>query len=130
MKNRAKCRLCLSVVESFFEGDVCTCKCGEITVYDGSAMRVEFRNVENFLRIDDLGNEIIIKYKDKEEPKGNEPQEKQPFKEPTTGELIAELDRLIESYEKLPEHAKLAPVNCYDLISLMLVLTNILKRGS
>lgn len=93
-------------------------------------MRVEFRNVENFLRIDDLGNEIIIKYKDKEEPKGNEPQEKQPFKEPTTGELIAELDRLIESYEKLPEHAKLAPVNCYDLISLMLVLTNILKRGS
>src|SRR5512135_1368568 len=129
MKNRAKCRLCLSIVESFFEGDVCTCKCGEITVYDGSAMRVEFRNVENFLRIDDIGNEILVKYKDKEETETKQPQEQQPLEKPTRSELIAELDRLIEYHEGLPEHAKRSPVTGYDFISLMLLLSNILKRG-
>ena len=130
MKNRAKCRLCQSIVESFFEGDVCTCKCGEITVYDGPAMRVEFRNVENFLRVDDLGNEIVVKYKDKEESETDKPQEDEPLKELGRAELIAELDRFVEGFENLPDHAKRAPITGYDFISLMLVLSNILKKGS
>lgn len=129
MKNRAKCKLCLTTVESFFEGDICSCKCGEITVYDGSAMRVEFRNIENLVRIDDLGNEIVVTYKDKEQAETNQPQEEQPFKELTRGELIAELDRLIEYRENLPDHTKLGPINGYDFISLMLLVSNILKRG-
>jgi hypothetical protein len=129
MKNRAKCLLCLSIVESFFEGDICSCKCGEITVYDGDAMRVEFRDIKNFVRVDDIGNEIVVAYKDKEQGESDKPQENNPLEDLTRADLIEELDRLIESHDNLPDHAKRAPVSGYDFISLMLLVSNILKRG-
>lgn len=124
MKNRAKCKLCASIIESHFEGDVVSCKCGEITVYDGAAMRCEFANIENFLRVDDLGHEIKVSY----EQKGAEGQQHKDGDEcrhsPTKDELIDSVEYAIKALEDLPSHH----VTSKDLANCMLMLINILKR--
>lgn len=67
MKNKAKCKQCLSIIESFHETDYVTCKCGEISVYGGNiALYSSARDYTNFLRVDDEGNEIVVKFMDKE----------------------------------------------------------------
>ena len=54
MKNRAKCKLCNSIIESFHRHDYVTCACGEIAVDGGlDYFKVIARDYANFLRIDD-----------------------------------------------------------------------------
>jgi hypothetical protein len=129
VKNRAKCRLCSSIIESHFMGDVVTCKCGEITVYDGAALRMECRNIENFLRVDDLGNEIVVTYVDKQP----DSQEDEPIHKELEGigksDLIDFLDHKVKQFANLPDHVKLSHVTCVDLYDFMLDIVNILKKG-
>ena len=124
MKNRAKCKLCSSIIESHFTGDVVTCKCGEITVYDGAAMRCEFNNVGNFLRVDDIGNEIVVRYKEKDaEGNGNEERQK-PIENTSKGELINNLEEFAKAVKDMPMHY----VTSSDLADCILAVANILKR--
>lgn len=129
MKNIAKCKLCSSIIESHFMGDVVTCKCGEITVYDGAAMRMECRNIENFLRVDDLGHEIVVTYVDKH----NDSKENKPINQQLEGiskaELIDFLEHKVKQFANLPDHVKLSHVTCVDLYDFMLDVVNILKKG-
>ncbi len=54
MKNRAKCKKCHSVLESFHEFDYITCKCGEIAISGGNQKLECYANDwSNFLRVDD-----------------------------------------------------------------------------
>lgn len=69
MKNRAKCKLCLTIIESHFEGDVCYCRCGEICVFGGPSMDMSPFGSPHFLRVDDLGNEVVVQYKSVNETK-------------------------------------------------------------
>ena len=67
MKNRAKCILCKDIVESFHRTDYSQCRCGQISVYGGpDLMQCAAVNWNNFLRVDDLGNEVAVKIKDEE----------------------------------------------------------------
>lgn len=65
MINRAKCKLCNKIIESHLPDEMVMCPCGTIGVGDGQAMRTyckDNRYSEYFVRVDDLGNEIAVKY--------------------------------------------------------------------
>lgn len=117
MRNIAKCKLCKDIIESFHDSDHVFCKCGEISVNNGKAMRCTAKDFNNFLRVDDKGNEIIVTVI-------NENEEKQNI---TRDDILKALDEQIKSIENLPDHAKLGPVNHYDLLSLMLWLSSFFK---
>lgn len=122
MKNRAKCKLCQEIIESFHRHDYVTCKCGEISVDGGiDYYRCSAKNWENFLRIDDEGNEIVVKVEE--------------YYQESTGEqlqtnkenLIKMLDNFIESFDKMPPQAMTAPVTNYDLQSILILLSALFK---
>jgi hypothetical protein len=122
MKNRAKCKLCHSIIESFHDGDYVSCKCGHISVSSGLKMECSAIDWNNFLRIDDQGNEVIVKVKSLQEdikPHYNE--------NPTREDKIKMLDEMIRSYENLPSHALEAPITGYDLVSSLLIISSILR---
>jgi hypothetical protein len=128
MKNRAKCKLCQSVIESFHKFDLVSCKCGEISISGGlDAYEAAAMNWNNFLRIDDQNNEIVVKVE------GNHPLikiQEIPSTKPNRKELLSMLDEMIKSIENLPDHAKYSSVNQYDLYSFMLLMSSILKSES
>jgi hypothetical protein len=128
MKNRAKCKKCQNIIESFHLTDYVSCKCGEIAISGGQnkleAYAVDFTN---FLRVDDNDNEVLVEYKDspKEKP---ENLSDTPPKVITKKELIDILDEMIKSDESLPEQALHAQLTYYDLIRYMMLISNILKK--
>ncbi len=117
MRNRAKCKLCKDIVESMHPTDSVMCQCGEIEVYGGDAMRCRFGDVGNFLRVDDEGNEIIVREKNVDISSSKVDREG----------LLRMLDDMIENVERLPEHAKITPINHYDFCGLMMLLRSILR---
>ena len=121
MKNRAKCKLCKSVIESFHTTDYVSCNCGEIFVDGGSSLKCGATSWENFLRIDDLGNEILVKIEGKENLGDYQ------TSKPSKKDLIKTLDDMISSYENLPSQAMTSPINHYDFLSSLILLSSILK---
>lgn len=130
MKNRAKCKLCGSVIESFHPYDHVICKCGEIELNGGDALFAKARDFANFLRVDDHGNEIVVKYT---EPNSNHESDNQDnqFKEDIgKKELIELIEKMMKDDEQLPSHVKSQPLYYYDLQRYMLVILNLFKRLS
>lgn len=119
MKNRAKCKLCESIIESFHSTDYVSCKCGEISVDGGDAFRCAAKNWNNFLRIDNNGNEIVVKVKEEHE---------MPLVKPTKKELLNMLEDQIKAFDNLPPHAMNNFVTHYDLYAALLLLSSILKE--
>ncbi|MDP4120521.1 MAG: hypothetical protein Q8876_05645 [Bacillota bacterium] len=78
-------------------------------------------NYDNFLRVDDENNEIIVKVIESEGPHETE-------KKPDHDELLAMLDRMIDSYSSLPENAMSTPITHYDFVSALMLLSSIVKR--
>ena len=134
MKNRAKCKLCEEVIESHFLEDNVSCKCGEISISGGELKNwCAAKNWENFLRIDDEGNEIVPKVIIKPLPDSLSNQNTGDVKplyieKPTKEEMVEMLDKMIKSIEDLPQQAMTLPVNQYDLLSFMLLISSILKE--
>lgn len=124
MRNRAKCKLCESILESFHETDYVTCKCGEISI-TGGEKKYECMAKEwaNFLRVDDEGNEIVPFIQEEENTEGGEE-----FPPPTFDQLVDMLEEMHKNIDRLPDHAKSLPVSHYDHYSLILLLAEILKK--
>lgn len=122
MKNRAKCKLCQSVIESFHSTDYVICKCGHIALDGGDAMRCFAKDWNNFLRVDDNDNEIPVQVKGEEANAFDAPSTK-----PTRKELIEMLDSMIKNIENLPQAAMTAPITHYDFVSALLLLSEIAK---
>jgi len=100
------------------------CECGEIAVDGGlDYYKVNARNYENFLRVDDEGNEIVIKVKEKPEIF----EEDKSISKPTRDNLLNMLEEMIKSYERLPEHAMLTSVTQADLCSSLILILSILR---
>lgn len=124
MKNRAKCRLCKDILESFHRHDYVTCRCGEISIDGGNDyLHCSARDFANFIRVDDEGNEILVKLVEKPE----EPEPIEPSK-PTRKEQIEMLETMVKNIENLPQTAMSLPVNHYDLYSFMLLISSILNE--
>ena len=68
MRNRAKCKLCSDILESFHEHDWVSCKCGEISICGGNVkLECSAKDWKSFLRVDDQGNVIVPKVMQKDE---------------------------------------------------------------
>lgn len=120
MKNRAKCKLCESILD-FLDGDYLVCKCGELTL-DGIHKKVICEKSDNnFVQVDDEGNEIVLN--SHIELSGNSGNVGKSNKK----ELLSMLDQMISNVENLPQGAMLSPVTHYDYVSLMILLSSILK---
>src|SRR4029077_10553331 len=117
MRNIAKCKLCNDIIESFNDTDHVFCKCGEISVNNGQAMRCTANDFRNFLRVDDKGNEIAVTVKDSDHLE----------QQLTRDDLLKTLDLQIKTIESLPDKAKLSPLNHYDLLSVMIWISSFFK---
>lgn len=130
MRNRAKCKLCLSIIESFHEHDYVGCKCGEIAIDGGDKyLRASAKDFRNFLRVDDHGDEIIVKVVNDDaqgEEKSSQNADENPCK-PNRKELLDELKVMIENIEKLPTHALSLPITHYDFVSALMLLSAIFR---
>jgi hypothetical protein len=122
MQNRAKCKLCHAIIESFHATDYVSCKCGEISVDGGDAMRCAANQWHNFLRVDDNGNEIVVTVKGDVQPANKETQGK-----PTKKELLDMLDEMVKNIERLPVDAMNSPITHYDFYAGLLLLSSILR---
>src|SRR5579872_1608433 len=130
MRNRAKCKLCGDIIESFHRHDFVQCSCDEISVDGGhDYWRCGARNWENFLRIDDDGKEVIVKVEenDPHTTLSDEIPKDEMKKVLTKSELIEMLKDSIETISKLPPQAMHSYVTQYDMQSLMCLLYAILK---
>ncbi len=123
MRNRAKCYLCKDIIESKAVNDRVICSCGEISVDGGlESYLCSANNFGNFLRVDDEGNEIIVKVQ-YDVMKSNKYNVKKPGKK----ELIEMLDEMIKKIEDLPPQAMSVSITHYDFYSSLLLLSSILK---
>src|SRR6267142_1015157 len=122
MKNRAKCKLCQSIIESFHSTDYVMCKCGEIAVDGGAGLKCYAKTWDNFIRIDDNGNELIVTATDIPDRSPLDGQAK-----PTRKEMIDMLDEMVKNIERLPEAALSSPITHYYHLSLILLLSSILR---
>ncbi len=141
MKNRAKCKLCSSIIESFHATDYVLCKCGEIFLYGGDAMKCGAHNWENLLRIDENGNEIIPKIL---EAGCNNPSNKTDHQDqasatddainenhiPNRKELLDMLSEMIKNIENLPQHVMSNPITHYDFCSLLILISALFRTVS
>lgn len=123
MRNRAKCKLCNSIVESFHATDNVECKCGEIAVYAGQALKCAARDFNNFIRIDDDDEEIMVQYLKQQAEIVEET-----AKEPTKEELLEIFGNYIKSIENLPPQAMQSYVSHYDLWTALAMVYSILKK--
>jgi len=131
MRNRAKCKLCQTVLESFHEFDYVKCVCDEISISGGNVRNeCAAKNWENFLRIDDSDREIAIQVIDKDD-EFNDAQLKLSNTvlncAPSKDNLIKLLDKMVEDIENLPNQAMLSPINHYDFCSLIMLISSIFK---
>ncbi len=122
MINRAKCKLCHNIIESYHATDLVLCKCGEISVDGGESLRCYAHDWNNFLRIDDQGNEIIVKIKGDDNVKLLD----NGTSKPTKQELVRMLEEMIKNIEALPQIAMTAPITHYDFASALILLSSIL----
>lgn len=125
MRNRAKCKLCQEVLESFHRHDFVTCKCGEISIDGGQDyFKCSAKNWGNFLRVDDENFEHPVRSVDSEDQVDNKLVEKEEMpQEPMGSGQI--LDLIIKQYEDLPQHAMFQPATNSDVLSVLYVFRSL-----
>lgn len=133
--NKAKCRLCGDVIESFHRHDYVKCGCGEIAVDGGSlGMRCIAKDWSNFIRVDAEGNEFDIILKSEEAPTEQretqiEAPEAQALGTPQKENALILLQEMIKSYESLPHHAMHAPASNADLLSVLYLVGALFNKS-
>lgn len=125
MRNKAKCKLCEGIIESYHSEDYVSCKCDQISVSGGSAMYCAAKDFKNFVRVDVDGTEIMPTIL---ETDSSESQDKEQTSTPISKQQKLDmLQALIESIEKLPPHALYAPVTHHDLLTSLTLVSSILR---
>lgn len=124
MKNIAKCKLCSSVIESFHSTDYVSCKCGEISVDGGEAMRCAAKDWSNFLRIDEQGKECKVSVKEGDD----EPADKEEgaYIE-SVEDVLKNIEHMMGILDGLPQNAMTQPLTHYDMYSMLLLMSAVIK---
>ena len=126
MKNRAKCKLCNDVLESFHTYDYVTCKCGEISISGGNdRLECSAKHWDNFLRVDDNGNEIVVKVDGTEE---KEQKDEHGSIRMSKSDKIEMLEAMVKNIENLPQGAMAQPITHYDMYTFMILVLAIFKH--
>lgn len=125
LRNRAKCKLCNSILESFHRYDYVECDCGEISISGGNDIHECYaKDWNNFLRLDDKDKVITVIVKEDISSLKPEPEA---VSKPSRDELLEMLDTMIKSIEDLPDHAKTSPISHWDYVSGLILLSEILR---
>jgi len=129
MRNRAKCKLCGDIIESLHPHDFVACKCTEITIDGGlECYKASAKDPNNFLRIDDEGNEIVVTWVDKEEITITpEDFPKQPL---TKEEMLQELTMITDRIAGLPEHALNGSVTQVEFWEALILIKTLLEKSN
>ena len=127
MRNRAKCKLCNSIIESFHSTDLVLCKCGEIEVDGGDALRCRAKDWNNFLRVDDQGNEIRVTLSNGASVEKELSTYLNESSKPHKADLLDALKELIKTYQSLPQHAKNSFVTNQEIESLLVLFLAIFE---
>lgn len=129
MKNRAKCKLCLDIIEST-ENKMFSCSCGQISIGGGAEkFRCQAIDWNNFIRISDDGCEIPVKFEDtnnqedSKHTKNNVENQRM-----TRSELMNHLADHIRHSESLPPHVRQSFCTYLDLEAITSLLYAILKE--
>ncbi len=124
MNFSAKCRLCKTLIHSK-QNDYVSCGCGEISL-DWTAPKIQLisREWENFLRVDENGNEIVIKV---EESVSSAKPLLEGTSRPSKDELLGMLNMMIKNLEDLPPQAMSTYVSNYDLLSVLLLFAALFR---
>lgn len=122
MRNRAKCKLCNEIIESFHEFDYVTCKCKEISI-SGGQIRFECsaKDWKSFLRVDDNGKEIVVTVQD------SITSDNAPTTTPEQESPLQILDNMIDALNNLPQHALSQPLTHYDMLSLLNLFKKVIQ---
>lgn len=115
MKNKAKCKLCEDIIESFHSTDLVMCSCGEISVDGGDSMKCSANDFKNFLRIDEEGKEVEVSVIERE--KHSLPLKRE--------DKLTILNDMIASFENLPEHGLQQHATNYDILSVLYLLKSL-----
>lgn len=130
MRNRAKCKLCKSVIESLEDNaqELIACACGEIAIMGGSShYYVEVKDkFENMLRIDDNEQEVSVKVKQSE---SQDTKEEAMEIKPTRDQLLEMLLEQLRVSENLPPHVRSSFVTYLDLEAALWLVYAIFKQG-
>jgi hypothetical protein len=131
MRNRAKCKVCGDILESFHEHDWVSCKCAEISICGGN-IRLECaaKDWKNFLRVDDLDHIIVPKVvqKDAEKLQQDDNAITLQSDRPDFKEKLDMLKSMVNHFEELPKHVMESPINHYDFYSMALVIISLLEQ--
>lgn len=120
MRNRAKCALCSTIIESKAPNHFVACECKEIAIDGGDqAFKTYAGDFKNFIRLDDAHNEIAVKFLEKAVEEVIKPLSKD--------DMMKELDMMCEECESLPEQAMSSFVSQYDFYRLVLLMRSILR---
>jgi hypothetical protein len=107
MKNRAKCNLCNDILTPM-DNHIIKCKCGEICLDGINKIILCNTSDDNY---SELNDEVIENMQTK----------------PTRKEMIDILGEMAKNIESLPEAALSNPITHYDHLSLILLLSEILR---
>ncbi len=120
MINRAKCKLCNKIIEISNNEGWISCNCGEISINikDGKKTAI-IKHEGSLVEVDDEGNEIILELKDELNPDVSE--------KPKKDELIKLLDKMIKDIENLPPNAMSTYISQYDMMSALMLVSEIFK---
>ncbi|MES2875413.1 MAG: hypothetical protein V4708_16940 [Bacteroidota bacterium] len=119
MRNRAKCKLCNTTIESFHDTDLQFCECKAIGIDGGnSSYKVYANDFAHVVRIDDNDKEVTVK------EKLVIAEEVKPL---SRDDMLKELDMMCDEIDNLPQHAMQQPVNQYDFYRLCLLVRSILR---
>jgi hypothetical protein len=131
MRNRAKCKLCLSIIESYHSTDYVKCLCEEIAVDGGEALKCHAKDWVNFLRIDEDDKEVSITVKKSQQMNAESNENKQSHDtKPNKDDIIALVDNMIKDFEALPQHAMNLPITHYDFMSLLMIISSFFKSST
>ena len=104
--------------------DLQLCNCGEISVDGGPAMRCAAKNWDNFLRVDDEGNEIVVTVLNGSDVKKEIQIENS---RPTKKDLLEMLDATANHLEKLPPDILYSNATNADILQLIMLISALFK---
>lgn len=114
-RNRAKCKLCGDILESFHMDDYVKCSCNEISICGGQDRYFCAANDwKNFVRVDDDDSEIIPMIVDKE----------------SMSRKHVKLDMLrnmVETFKNLPDHERYKAITGQDFYSSLSLLLELFE---
>lgn len=128
MRNRAKCKLCGDILESFHRHDYISCVCGEIAIDGGlDYFKASAKDWNNFLRIDDEDKEVPISVINNPEYPAISDKNEEISQNRSETSLI--LNEMIGQYQNLPQHAMLQPATNADILSLLYLFKNLIGKA-